>query len=95
MTVSASLRLPAPDAITLDDIIRIYEALRDQMPMARPAGEGARRVARLADILPHVDALILDGFGVINVGGRLIDGILEFLVAVSYTHLTLPTILLV
>lgn len=80
MTVSASLRLPAPDAITLDDIIRIYEALRDQMPMARPAGEGARRVARLADILPHVDALILDGFGVINVGGRLIDGILEFLV---------------
>ena len=79
MTVSASLRLPAPDAITLDDIIRIYEALRDQMPMARPAGEGARRVARLADILPHVDALVLDGFGVINVGGRLIDGILEFL----------------
>ena len=79
MTVSASLRLPAPDAITLDDIIRIYEALRDQMPMARPAGDGPRRVARLADILPHVDALVLDGFGVINVGGRLIDGILEFL----------------
>ena len=79
MTVSASLRLPAPDAITLDDVIRIYEALRDQMPMARPVGDGSRRVARLADILPHVDALILDGFGVINVGGRLIDGILEFL----------------
>ena len=79
MTVPASLRLPAPDAITLDDIIRIYEALRGQMPAARLASAAPRRANRLADILPHVDALILDGFGVINVGGRLIDGILEFL----------------
>ncbi|MEC8128843.1 MAG: HAD hydrolase-like protein [Pseudomonadota bacterium] len=75
MTVPASLRMPAPDAITLDDIIRIYEALRGQMPAARPAGDAPRRAGRLVDILPHVDALILDGFGVINVGGRLIDGI--------------------
>lgn len=79
MTVSAKLSIPAPDAITLDDIIRIYEALRGQMPAARPPGDGPRRVARLADILPHVDAVILDGFGVINIGGSLIDGILEFL----------------
>lgn len=79
MTVSASLRLPAPDAITLDDIIRIYEALRSQMPPASKAGDSPRRLARLGEILPHVDALILDGFGVINIGGSLIDGILEFL----------------
>ena len=75
MTLPASLRMPAPDAITLDDIIRIYEALRGQMPAARPAGDAPRRAGRLVDILPHVDALILDGFGVINVGGRLIEGI--------------------
>ena len=79
MTVPASLRMPAPDAITLDDIIRIYEALRNQMPAATMVPGGPRRADRLADILPHVDALVLDGFGVINIGGSLIDGILEFL----------------
>lgn len=79
MTVPASLRMPAPDAITLDDIIRIYEALRDQMPAVAPAGEGSRRAGRLADVLPHVDALVLDGFGVINIGGSLIDGIHQLL----------------
>jgi len=79
MTVPASLRMPAPDAITLDDIIRIYEALRDQMPAVVPAGEGSRRAGKLADVLPHVDALVLDGFGVINIGGSLIDGIHELL----------------
>ena len=79
MTVPASLRMPAPDAITLDDIIRIYEALRGQMPAARSVPGGPRRTGRLADILPHVDALVLDGFGVINIGGNLIDGILDFL----------------
>ncbi|MGB1826547.1 MAG: hypothetical protein ACPHLN_08890, partial [Candidatus Puniceispirillaceae bacterium] len=79
MTVPASLRMPAPDAITLDDIIRIYEALRGQMPAARSVPGGPRRTSRLADILPHVDALVLDGFGVINIGGSLIDGILDFL----------------
>jgi len=79
MTVPASLRMPAPDAITLDDIIRIYEALRGQMPAVAPAGVGSRRAGRLADVLPHVDALVLDGFGVINIGGSLIDGIHQLL----------------
>ena len=79
MTVPASLRIPAPDDITLDDIIRIYEALRGQMPAARSVPGGPRRTSRLADILPHFDALVLDGFGVSNIGGSLIDGILDFL----------------
>ena len=79
MIVPASLRMPAPDAITLDDIIRIYEALRGQMPAARSVPGGPRWTSRLADILPHVDALVLDGFGVINIGGSLIDGVLDFL----------------
>ncbi len=75
MTVSlAGLSIPAPDAIALDDIIAMYEALRPHMPPAVPP-PATRRVDRLVDILPHVDALILDGFGVINVGASVIDGI--------------------
>jgi len=79
MTVPADLRLPAPDAITLDDIIRIYEALRPQMPAPRQRSSAPRRIKRLADLLDHVEALVLDGFGVINVGTSPIDGILGFL----------------
>ena len=77
------LSIPAPDSITLDDIIAMYEALRPFAPaVAMPEAE-ARRVARLVDILPHVDALVLDGFGVINVGASRIDGIVEFFEAAA------------
>ena len=80
MTVSlVGLSIPAPDAIKLDDIIAMYEALRPHMPPAVPPAVPTREVSHLVDILPHVDALILDGFGVINVGASLIDGIHEVL----------------
>ena len=79
MTGPADLRLPAPDAITLDDIIRIYEAFRPQMPAAPPLSSPPQRIDRLVDLLDHVEALVLDGFGVINIGTTRIDGILEFL----------------
>jgi len=37
MTVSlAGLSIPAPESITLDDIIAMYEALRPHMPPAMP-----------------------------------------------------------
>ena len=83
MTVPADLRLPAPDAITLEDIIRIYEALRPQMPAALQDAAPPRRIDRLIDLLDHVEALVLDGFGVINIGVTPIDGILEFLDAAA------------
>ncbi len=76
MTVSlAGLSIPAPDAITLDDIIAMYEALRPQMPPSVPPPAPPREITRLVEVLPHVDALILDGFGVINVGAGVISGI--------------------
>ena len=83
MTMPADLRLPAPDAITLEDIIRIYEALRPQMPVAPQDAAPPRRIDRLIDLLDHVEALVLDGFGVINIGVTPIDGILEFLDAAA------------
>lgn len=79
MTTPADLRLPAPESITLEDIIRIYEAFRPQMPQMPRAPAASRRIERLVDLLDHVEALILDGFGVINIGTSRIDGILGFL----------------
>ena len=81
--LSARLSIPAPDRITLDDIIAMYEALRPFAPAAGTMQAGPREVTRLVDILPHVDALVLDGFGVINVGASRIDGIIEFFEAAA------------
>ena len=78
----STLQFPAPDAITLDDVIAIYEGLRPVMPAPTTIGD-QRRLDRLVDILPHVDAMLLDGFGVINVGWQPIDGIHEFLAAAA------------
>jgi HAD superfamily hydrolase (TIGR01459 family) len=53
-----------------------YEQIRDRLPDAqfpdRPQAMGT-----LADVAPHVDAFVLDAFGVLNVGGTPIPGAVE------------------
>ena len=61
----------------IDAILAVYESLRDIMPQA-PAGP-ATRAKRLRDIMTNFDALLLDGFGVLNVGGEAVDGAAEML----------------
>ena len=68
-----NLRLPDADNITADSALAIYEALRPLLPKA-PSG-AHKTAARLVDLLDEFDALILDGFGVINVGFQTIPGI--------------------
>ena len=69
------LQLPDPSAIRLADAITIYESLRPIMPV--PRNVTPKKLLRLVDLVPKVDALILDGYGVINVGSGLINGIEE------------------
>jgi phosphoglycolate phosphatase-like HAD superfamily hydrolase len=66
-------KLPAPTALDLPAVIDIYESQRPMMPDAA-AGAGRQRHS-LIDILDEFDGLILDGFGVINVGDGLVPGI--------------------
>jgi ribonucleotide monophosphatase NagD (HAD superfamily) len=66
-------KLPAPIALDLPAVIDIYESQRPMMPDAA-AGAGRQRHS-LIDILDEFDGLILDGFGVINVGDGLVPGI--------------------
>ena len=68
-----ALSLPPSDAVTFDDAIAIYEAYRPIMPPAVAANPTA--MPRLVDIVPQLEALVLDGYGVINVGGGPIAGI--------------------
>lgn len=64
---------PAPPQLDAERTIAIYETLRPILPKAVFAPNN--RAERLIDILDKFDALILDGFGVINIGLEKIDGI--------------------
>ena len=77
MGVSETFLIPAPGALDLTAVIDIYQTQRAMMPNAAP-GAGRRRQA-LIDILDEFDGLILDGYGVINVGSNLVAGIEDLL----------------
>jgi HAD superfamily hydrolase (TIGR01450 family) len=76
------LSLPDADKLTLGDVISIYEALRSQMP-SFPSARQTRHADRLVDLIGQVDALILDGYGVINVGDGPVDGIEDLIAAAA------------
>ncbi len=75
------VRIPAADALGLVDVVEIYQALRPSMPAGRMGG--ARSASRLIDLLDEFDGLVLDGYGVINVGDGKIDGIAALLDAAA------------
>jgi len=74
-------KIPAADALGLSNVVEIYQALRPSMPEGRK-GE-ARPASRLIDLLDEFDGLVLDGYGVINVGDDQTDGIADFLDAAA------------
>lgn len=75
--MSEAFLIPALDALDLTAVIDIYQTQRAMMPNAVP-GAGRQRRA-LIDILDEFDGLILDGYGVINVGTNLVAGIEDLL----------------
>ena len=75
------VKIPAADALGLSDVMEIYQALRPFMPACRMGK--ARPASRLIDLLDEFDGLVLDGYGVINVGDGQIDGIAALLDAAA------------
>ncbi len=53
-----------------------YEEIRDRLPDAR-FPDRPRSMDTLADVASHVDAFVLDAFGVLNVGSTPIPGAVE------------------
>jgi len=63
--------------LDIDKILHVYEDLRPIMPAHTP-GRG-HKAERMRDLLDHFDALMLDGFGVLNIGKDIIPGAIELL----------------
>ncbi len=52
---------------------RRYEEIRARLPKAR-FPETSRRVGDLGDLIDEIDVFVLDGYGVLNVGTRVVAG---------------------
>jgi len=76
------IRIPAADALGLDTVMALYQALRPIMP-AVGRGGACQTASRLIDILNEFDGLVLDGYGVINIGDGPIEGIKTLLDAAA------------
>jgi glycerol 3-phosphatase-2 len=75
------VKIPAANSLELNDVIEIYQALRPAMPLGKMGK--AKPASRLIDLLDEFDGLVLDGYGVINVGDSPIDGIATLLDAAA------------
>ncbi len=52
---------------------RRYEEIRARLPKAR-FPETSRRIGDLGDLIDEIDVFVLDGYGVLNVGARVVAG---------------------
>ncbi|MCH8953061.1 MAG: HAD hydrolase-like protein [Proteobacteria bacterium] len=63
----------ASERLDADWVCRRYEEIRARLPMARfPAT--SRRIGNLGDLSGEIDVFVLDGYGVLNVGTRVVPG---------------------
>jgi len=59
---------------------RRYEEIRPRLPAAR-FPETSRRIGNLGDLSGEIDVFVLDGYGVLNVGARVVPGAPERIAA--------------
>ena len=83
-------RLDTALPLTRQRTLDLYQGLRGLMPTAPPVR--TQPIARLTDRLDEFDGLILDGYGVINIGAELVPGIDRFLDAVADRGLALAVL---
>ena len=72
-------KIPPVKNINAEAVIDIYEGMRDFFPSYQISLEPTTIAPKLDNILDHFDALLLDAFGVINVGPELVPGIISTL----------------
>ena len=58
--------------MSLEKTIAVYEYCRPLMPGLKHKDHSPQKAERLRDLLPQFDALLLDGYGVLNVGAEVV-----------------------
>ena len=81
--------IPPVKNMNANTVINIYEGMRDFFPKYQENNKDIILAPRLENILDNFDALLLDAFGVLNVGSALIPGIIETLEKARQKNITL------
>ena len=74
-----NLEIPSVKNINVETAINIYEGMRDFFPKYQEINQNVILAPKLENILDNFDALLLDAFGVLNVGSQLVYGVNYFL----------------
>ena len=84
-----NFEIPSLKNINVDAVINIYEGMRDFFPQYHDTNKNINLAPRLENILDNFDALLLDAFGVLNVGSSLVPGIIKTLETARQKNITL------
>jgi len=71
--------IPSVKYMDAEAVIDIYEAMRGFFPSYQTILDQTTIAPKLENILDHFDALLLDAFGVLNTGSKLVPGIISTL----------------
>ena len=81
--------IPSVKNVNADSVINIYESMRDFFPKHLEKNREITLAPRLENILDNFDALLLDAFGVLNVGSSLVPGIIKTIEKARQKNITL------
>ena len=84
--------IPPVRDMNADSVINIYEGMRDFFPKYHENNQDIILAPRLENILDNFDALLLDAFGVLNVGNSLVPGITKTLEKARQKKITLMVV---
>ena len=71
--------IPPIKDINAENVINLYEGMRPFFPSYQDNAQTTIAAPKLKNILDNFDALLLDAFGVLNLGSTLVPGIVETL----------------
>ena len=81
--------IPPVKNMNVVSVINIYENMRDFFPKYQENNQEIILAPRLENILDNFDALLLDAYGVLNIGSSLIPGITKTLEIARQKNITL------
>ena len=81
--------IPPVKNMNVVSVINIYENMRDFFPKYQENNQEIILAPRLENILDNFDALLLDAYGVLNIGSSLIPGITKTLEKARQKNITL------
>ena len=80
-----SAEIPPANKLNAESAFKIYELLRPILPETKSIDP--KMLGSVSELLDEVDGLILDGYGILNIGNNLTPGFQKFFSEISQRNL--------